>query len=146
MIHGSISPGVQAAWDLGAAECPPPIPSGGSGGFVTPLRPKYRRYQDQGLHEAYTHVVSALRKAEVPVYGKVFSENEADAIARQAVDAVRKLPQSTELQNRLRCVIEPMVAGAARSAVSRLLLGAVVVGMAGVAGGAGWRLARRGRS
>jgi hypothetical protein len=127
---------------LGA--CPLPIPGGGpSESFVTPYRPKYHRYQDRKLHEAYTHVVSALREKQVPVYGHIFTEDEADKMARNVIDALRKLPQSAELQERARCALEPMVAGAARAEVAKLLLGTLAFGTLSVAALTAWRHVRR---
>ena len=102
---------------------PSPVPSA-----------KWTRYKDPKMQEAYARIYGALRTKDVALYGKIFSENEADLMARQAVDAVSALVSSKELRQQVECLIEPIAAAGARMAVGRLLLGTFAAGLAGISG------------
>ena len=119
--------------------CPPSLPTGPS---TPPPTAPHVRYADPRLQEVYARLYAAFREPSVPIYGKVISEDGADIMARQVVDAARVLPQSAELQTRARCIIEPQVRGAATAAVGHLLLGAFTAVLAGVVGLGAWRTLR----
>lgn len=112
--------------------CPAALPrSPSSTAAVGPLppTPRYRRYDDRQLQDAYAHVVAALRTTSIPVYGKIFSEDDADQMARHTIDAVRRLTGSADLRTRAICAVTPAITAEVHETVGRLLLGAMTVGI-----------------
>lgn len=103
MIFGSDRPFCTAG--LGA--CPPPMPQEPPGPPPPPAL--YNRYSDPALQDSYARLVAAMRQKAIPVYGNIFSQDDADVMARYLLDAVRGLPQSRELQERARCAIQPII-------------------------------------
>lgn len=143
MLTSSLPPGIHLM--APPATLPPncPIP----GPKLPPSTPipqaRYTRYDDPRLQEAYARLVAALQEKTFPVYGKVFSDEDADKIGRQAIDAVRALPESHELRQRIECLIDPIVRASARAVVGQLLLGSFAFSLAGIAGYGLWRVYRR---
>lgn len=132
MLHfspGVLSPGLQS---LGALPSPSIDP---------PKTVKYRRFDDPGLQRAYAYLVTAFSEKTVPLYGRIFSDDEADTIARQIMEAARAGVSSPELQQRAVAAIEPPVTAAVRNAVGTMFLGALTVGLIGVAA-YGFKVAR----
>jgi hypothetical protein len=135
--------------NLGLAPPPPPppgytrspkaCPAPGSGGAApsqsTPVpRVPWTRYQDPGFQETYARIYGALR--EPAVLGvKVVPEEQADAMARQIIDAIIALPQSAELKFRVGCAVKDMVLGPVGITI------AVLLGL-GVAGVGTWAVVR----
>jgi hypothetical protein len=117
--------------------CPPAIEPVA---LTPPPQPKHVRYGDPALQNAYAYLVAALRTKSVPIYGRIFSEDEADQMAQHAINAVRALPGSAELKTRAQCALEPPVTAAVRDTVGRLLLGSFVFGLGVVVAGATFKL------
>jgi hypothetical protein len=124
---------------LGAVPCPPPVMIQPS---APPPKPKYQRYDDPTLQQAYARVVGAVRELSVPIYGTVFSDDAADKTARGLIDAVRAMPQSSEMQARARCALEPGVRGAAVAGVQPYVIGLGIATVAAL-GLSTWALLRR---
>ncbi len=94
-------------FQLGACPAPAPVTPPGP----PPPRPKYVRYNDPALQESYARIVAVLRQKSIPIIGNIFSDDEADVMARNALDAVRALPQSAELKERALCAATPIIVG-----------------------------------
>ncbi len=128
---------------LRAAPCPPRLPTGAAGGAVAPPRPKYVRYSDPALQNAYANVVAGVSELTIPIYGRVFNDETADKLATNLIDAVRRLPQSTEIQERVRCEIGPALEAAVRAEVGKIVLGTLAAGFAVMSGISLMRVVRR---
>lgn len=118
-----------------------PVPSK-QGPTSAPPAARHQRYTDPKLQEVYARIYGALRAKTIAVYGHVFTEEEADWTARQAVDAVGALFSSKEIEQQVACLIEPIAARGARNAVIKLLLG---VGITGGLGYVAYRTFRKKR-
>lgn len=121
-----------------AQPCPAALPGVP---LPAPPRPPFARYDDPQLQAAYAHIVAALRTPTV-VGRNLFTPEEADQMARHAVDAVRGLPDSPELRERLRCAITPAVRFAAGQETGRQLAWLLVLQLGGIAGAALFKLLR----
>lgn len=121
-------PPPRPAYTRSPKACPAPGPGGAAPSQSTPVPAvPWVRYQDAGFQETYARLYAALR--EPAVLGvKVVPEEQADALARQIIDAVIALPQSQELKFRVGCAVKDMVLGPVGLTVA-VLLGLSVAGV-----------------
>jgi hypothetical protein len=95
---------------------------------------RWIRYQDKGLQETYARIYGALRQPAVAGI-TIVPEEQADMMARQVVDAIIALPQSSELKYRIGCMAKSYINGPIGIAVGVMVL----LGL----GGAGFYAYRR---
>ena len=111
--------------------CPTPGPGGAAPSQSTPVPSvPWVRYQDAGMQETYARLYDVLRQPAV-LGVKVVPEEQADAMARQIIDAIIALPQSHELRFRAACALKDI-------AVNPISVTAVVLFILGMAGFGTW--------
>lgn len=111
--------------------CPAPGHGGAAPSQSTPVPSvPWVRYQDPGMQETYARLFNVMR--EPAVLGvKVVPEEQADAMARQIIDAIIALPQSQELRFRAACALKDVM-------VNPISVGAIVALVLGMAGFGTW--------
>jgi hypothetical protein len=117
-----------AGYQMTPKACPAPGSSGPEATTSTPVPPvRWIRYQDPGFQEAYARIYGALRAPAVAGI-TIVPEEQADLMARQIIDAIIALPQSSELRFRVGCMAKSYITGPIGLAVGAVVLLGLVGG------------------
>ena len=95
-------------------------------------------YNDPALDLAYSRIVKGVTSLKIPVYGQVFSKDQAGVLADNLLQAVLALPDSPALQQKIRAAAtSPAVIAKIKAAAGEGAKDQTVPAVAGLLVGAG---------